>query len=311
MQKGFVSVLLIVVILFLMAVMASDLVIGAKSERRPISKCNLYNNCPTSTPLPTPKPIVNLIILAADSTQFDNYLELKNLATEVSYRSVPYDHGEINNWDLQSRNYFLTVSSSDFPAFQSKPLYNYDISSLSEIAKRNTNKGFYVHETLTYLASINSWDWNKARDTFDYAWMDQVVSFAKTNNKKVIWSEPSYAWKTLYESEAVKNKLGQWGNTLVPMYATNFPDQVSSAKQYAQSVTTQFGMALGESHQGWHWRDQNPGIEPTRLGSLQLAQDGLNSGAMYFQFEGAPADFKWDSPYMLGVRDFANYLQAQ
>lgn len=65
-------------------------------------------------------------------------------------------------------------------------------------------------------------------------------------------------------------------------------------------------MQLGESHQAWRWRDTAQ--KPSQQASFALAIDGWNSGARYFQFEGTAEDTPWDSPYLLGIRQFALFL---
>jgi hypothetical protein len=249
-------------------------------------------------------------MLDGNPTQLTDYAGLANGNVSVTYRSVDYGTSELTSWNNLGDNYFYTVGSSDFPASQNEPLYNTNMSLLKSVASRSNDQGFYLHEVLTYLASVNGWNWSTALSQLNFTWLNNVVAIAKAQDKKVIWSEPSYAWQTLYQSAAVRAKLAEWGNTIVPMYGTNFPTQVASAQYYAAETAVKYHMSLGESDQGWYFRDMSPSQTPTESGSLVLAQGGWKYGVTYYQFEGAPADFLWTSSFMLGVRDFSSYLST-
>lgn len=250
----------------------------------------------------------NLIVLALNQN-LDAYQQLKNKATTVSYRTVNFDSSqETTSFVNKGYDYYITVASSDFIAYQSNSLYNYDLAALRTLASGPRFKGFYFHEMMTYRASVNDWDWNKARDTVDWGWVNEIMLIAREKGKKVIWSEPTYAWKTIYESEAVMPLLSIWGDTLIPMYANNFTDtETNSAQQYAALVATKYNLYLGISHQGWHWRSHN--ALPTRQTSFQILANGWSTNARFFQFEGTQEDMIFSSPYMQGVQDFARYLQ--
>lgn len=267
------------------------------------------------TPLNTLDPgFTSLIVLAANQNELSKYQALSGPSKSISYRTVKFDpQQEIDLFEQNRWAYFLTVASSDFIAHQnSQNLYNYNITQLDTIAQKPGFRGFYFHELMTYRALTSGWDWNVARDTVDWGWIKQIVDIAKKYNKKVIWSEPTYAWKTIYESPPVMDLFAQWGSTIVPMYATNFTQtEINSSKEFAAKVAQKYTLVLGQSHQGWYWQNTSQGTDPTREGSYNLALDGWNSGARYFQFEGNVGDFLWDSAYMLGVRDFTNYLSTQ
>jgi hypothetical protein len=157
---------------------------------------------------------------------------------------------------------------------------------------------------------LHNWDWQKAVESFDWVWLDQLMAMAQAQNKSVIWSEPSYAWKTLNESVLAQTYLSRWKTNLIPMWANNFSEaEAVLSREHALMVSQKYSTLVGMSHQAWYFRDK--GLEPSEQASFDQAKSqGWDFGARYFQFEGAPADFIWDSPYMLGVRDFSDYLKA-
>jgi len=248
----------------------------------------------------------DFIVFAKDPTQFDLYLLLANPSVSVAYRSPSPHPSDQDQFEAQGRSYYFTAASSDYPNYEKEPLY-VNLATISTVAARPYCRGFYVHEVMTLLASKNNWDWQAALKEFNWAWMDQVVAYARQNGKRVIWSEPSYAWQTLDGSASAASHFASWGKILTPMFATNFPTQMADARKHAWNVSKRYGLVLGESHQAWYFRDQH--IAVTRQGSLDLAkEEGWDYGARCFQFEGMDTDLLWESPYMQGVRLFSNFV---
>jgi hypothetical protein len=257
-----------------------------------------------------------LIVLAADQSQLDFYLSLDNPSTTFAYRSLTPVPSELNTWDATNRKYFVTAASSDYVQFPEKHqsggnLYA-DIPTLATTTHRPGFEGFYVHEALTFTSFENDFDWDEAIDEFDFNWMYQIAELAESQDKKVIWSEPSFAWQTLRQDSDAQVFFSTWESVIVPMFGTNFFGQMSNSRENAKAVADEYDMAFGQSHQGWAMRPPDQPGEPTRTASFNLAKiDGWDHGATYYQFEGAPQDFLWNSPYMLGVRDFAAFIDTQ
>jgi hypothetical protein len=250
------------------------------------------------------------IFLAADKDQLSSYLALNDPQITVAYRSVTPDPSELDSYDAQHVPYYFTAASSDF-VVRDQPLY---VSSdvVDQVALRSGTAGFYLHEAVTYLASQHQYNWNQAVADFDWNWMSHLVSVAQARGEKVIWSEPALGWQTLFQSEQAQSYLSQWSSVVVPMFATNFPNDLDLAREYAMAEAIQYSMPFGESHQSWYFHDSVPSQPPTRQGSFDLAKsDAWDYGATYFQFEGTDDSLQWGSAYMLGVRDFAAYLSGQ
>jgi hypothetical protein len=246
------------------------------------------------------------IVFASEPTELDSYLLLANAAVEVAYRSPSPDPADQDTFEAQGRPYYFTAASSDLPNYLGEPLY-VDADVIDVVAARTQCRGFYLHEVLTLGAAEHSWEWAAALAGFDWVWMERVVAAARLHGKRVVWSEPSYAWQTLDESADAAARFAAWGDTLIPMFATNFPTQLADSREHAQAVADRLSLALGESHQAWYFHDS--GLDVTRAGSFDLAKvEGWDSGATYFQFEGTAMDLWWGSEYMLGVRDFSDFI---
>jgi len=253
----------------------------------------------------------------------DSYQNLVNSQTNLAMRSTNPDPTtpETNNWEAEGRNYFFTTASSDFPvnkSFNHPSIYT-TLSQAQAVLARPHSRGLYMHEVVSSLASKNNFNWSKAVTQINWTLLDQQVMAAKAVGKKVVWSEPSYGWQYLNQNLGAGYYFNRWGNTLVPMFATNFPSQVDAALAAAKGVATNVVHSdLGESVQSWYFRDQNQ--VPTEANTLALINKGLSNGAKYYQIEGEENidkytnqpvhDMVWGTPYLNGIYDFTNQLQA-
>jgi len=125
--------------------------------------------------------------------------------------------------------YFYTAISSDFASYDEKDIYlGRNLDQVKGALSRPWCAGPYVHELLTYLSSINSWNWDIAINITDWQYPDSCIYEAWRIGKKEMWSEPSYSWQTVYESEIVDSWLNQthWKEALIVTFATNFPTQI-------------------------------------------------------------------------------------
>lgn len=261
-------------------------------------------------------PVGTSIIVLNHPGKIDDlsvYQGLKGSRVSVSYLTREFDPSpEIAFMDSRSYPYSVMVATSGFPAFDGKTLYNLDMTALDAMAAKPRMRGFYFAEMLTYLASINSWNWAMADSSLNWQWVDQVMKIAQAHNKKVIWHEPSFAWQTLNGSATFKNYAATlaWKSVLIPMWANNFPDeQTENAQANATAVASRYNLPMGLSHQGWHWRDHNRVV--TRQESFQIMWEARLDKARYFQLEGTPEDLQWGSPFMLGARDFAKTVSRR
>jgi hypothetical protein len=263
---------------------------------------------------------INLIVLGMRDGEEDTYAPLINShsQTNLSFRNVDVgiNSYKVTLWDSQGRNYYYTAASSDYIKNGQLPTLYDSPSNISAVLGRPANKGIYFHELVTYYANQNGYNWQAAIGSLNWGLLDQDVRAAKSQGKKVVWSEPSYAWQNLASNSTAQSYLKQWGSTVVPTYATNYPNQVNSALSGAKKEATLTASPLGESVQSWYFDDQvapsgdnNPA--PTESGTLSLINTGYNGGSKYFQIEGSNGNMQWGSAYMNGVYDFAKQLASQ
>jgi hypothetical protein len=261
---------------------------------------------------PVPQGGVVLIVLARRPELEANYLGLEDDSTHIAFRNTGFglSDPQIQRWNKDGTPYYLTVASSDFPSYLKQPLYLPVAETLAAI-EQPANEGLYLHEVVTYLASRNGWRWPEAAEAVDWKGLEQVINAAAAAGKKVIWSEAADGWEALGLNPQARQLLERTAGTLIPMFATNFDAPRSGyfmrkAGADAQAVARRYGLKLGQSHQSWHFRDRD--VVPSREGSLALARVGREYEATYFQIEGTEEDLAWDSPYLLGIRDFLALL---
>lgn len=215
---------------------------------------------------------------------------------------------QVQYWNTNGYKFFYTVGSSDLTQAwkinggTDLPLFVPKCAGDAALRMAN-NRGLYIHEVVTVLAYPEGnpeapWDYDAGVDRLSQSsgvfpphavneanarWesLDHWVMLAKALNKKVIWSEPGEAWRALAQDETANEYFAKWGDTLVPMFATNFESPTSGrwmgySRQWASRVAERYGMPLGASVQSWYFREQ------TDLGR-QMA-------------EGLPTDAVWQTP---------------
>jgi hypothetical protein len=217
-------------------------------------------------------------------------------------------------WERHGYRYVWTVASSDY-ATAGEPLYVCTAGQpgckgiLDSVLSRPGCIGLFMHEVVSDLAAGNGWDWAAAVRSVDWATITLYETEARRYGKKLIWSEPAFGWQSLSASPTFAKLATGSGSWLVPMYATNFPTDVTAASAAASTVVhTYAGMQLGESVQSWYFRDQ--GLLPSASATTALAQQGLGSGATWYEIDGAPPDMQTApaSPYMQGIDTFIGAL---
>ena len=253
----------------------------------------------------------NIIMIGDLSDQETNYAQLANSRTNLIYRTaIDYsdDSNYIQRWNSEGRRYLFTVAASD-RVTGGLPLYD-ETNDTGTVISSVGAVGFYMHEVVTYNASVNGWDWTAAANSVDWSLINTWAMQAKAQNKKLVWSEPANGWQAINANPTAQADMAQWGNTLVPMFATNFntatSDLVPVAEAGAIAAAETNQTSLGESVQSWYFRDDSE--VPTEAATLTLAQLGLSAGATYYQIEGEADDLVWGTPYMNGIYAFSQKL---
>lgn len=255
------------------------------------------------------KPVATFVVFTPDPARLPTYDALRTPAVDLTFRPASPDPADLAPFEAAKAPFFFTAASSDFPNYLQRPLY-VPAATLDAVAARPLCRGFYVHEVLTVESGRRKWDWNTALKAFDWAWMDALVELARSRGLKVLWSEPSYAWQTVEATPDATAHLARWGDTVVLLFATNFPDQIEFSRRHAVNLSQRFRCGLGQSHQAWRFHDA--GCPVLGDGSFLLARDdGWAHGARWFQFEGKPSDLDARSPYMQGVARFARSLESR
>jgi hypothetical protein len=252
-----------------------------------------------------PKPTLDLIFLATQPDQVPRYRSLESVRTRVSLRVHEWsltDH-TIVAFDATHVPYYFTAGSSDY-IVRGLPLYK-PAADVKAVLARPDCRGIYLHEMLTYLASINSWNWETGLAALDWSWVTTVVNAAAAAGKRVIWSEAAEGWPTLYANASAMSLLQSYpAGVLVPMYAINWePDVlVDHSETGAIAAATALGEPLGMSHQVWWWLVRSLPI--VRSESKAWMQRGYDHGAVVFCIEGDEPYMTWGSDYLGGVEDF-------
>jgi hypothetical protein len=198
--------------------------------------------------------------------------------------------------------YYYTAISSDFVSYDGKDIYlDKNLEQVKNALNRPWCVGLYIHELMTYVASQNGWNWNTAVNNTDWDYVNDCVHEAWKMGKKVMWSEPSYAWQTAYERETADGWFNQteWKEALVTTFATNFPTQIWNSGEYAYAMTSRFQNLLGESIQDWYFIDQ--GIATTQTGTEWLGRIGWTVRARYFEVEAS--DMNPSNAFMAGIEN--------
>ncbi len=191
-------------------------------------------------------------------------------SSTFSYEGTPAAPSVADNWQVQywqSHGYpfYYTAASSDFVVAEGQS-YLFAYQCAGDAALRlSDDQGLYLHEIVDDLAATEAnWNWPQAVNDItaqQWATLNYWVQLAKALNKKVIWSEPAEGWEALAQNATANSYFAQWGNTLVPTFATNFESPTSGhlmgvARQWAAMVAAEYAMPLGESVQSWYFREQ-------------------------------------------------------
>lgn len=295
----------------------------------------------------------NLIIVGSSTVEGneDAYIKaLVNSQTQVAFRTVlpDWQSGEVTSWSTGGRNWYYTVAASDMVTQKYLPDIYVDPTHVPDVLNMAGNKGLYMHEVVSYYAQSqhdadvaagirqpgDPFDWPRAVASIDWVKLDSYVTAAKNAGKKVLWNEPDAAWEYMesnaFEGPSLQNPvinttaqyyLRKWGDTIVPVFATNFPfkDRISVAMIGAHTFASKSGSPYGESVQSFYFSDQKADpnktaaectyeLTPTAKCSYNLINYGYANKASYFAIDGTPDAQQLSSLYMQGITSFASSL---
>jgi hypothetical protein len=205
--------------------------------------------------------------------------------------------------------YFYTAVTSDFASYDGKSIYlDKNLSQVEAALERPWCAGLYIHELMTYISGQNSWNWTTAINSLDWEYLDSLVHEAWQAGKKVMWSEPSYAWQTVYEQRTADLWLNQtvWRETVIVTFATNFPTQIWNCAENAYATAARFQMLLGESVQDWYFVDQ--GLAATQEMTEWLGRTGWTARARYFEVEAQ--NMNPSGAFMAGIQSLVHSYGA-
>lgn len=254
------------------------------------------------------------------------YAQLENSKVNLTYRSIEKtpasNQRDLTLWDATGYKYYNNVAGSDWAsstgnACANIPAAYMDQTYSQELAARSGSLGFYMHEMVSLNAACNGWNWANAVESLQWASLDQYVSQARAQNKKVIWSEPAQGWQAIMASATGRHYMSHWRDVIVPMYATNFNtagyNWVPTARASAMHAAQTYSTPLGVSVQSWYFRESP---DPLTIDStVTLAEGGFSAGATYYQIEGTWDDMQWPAgkptTYMQGILDFSKRLETR
>lgn len=289
----------------------------------------------TSTPVPTTpttsaaKPVQTYhpsapytIIMIGWRPYEKDYAQLANTKTNLVYRSIertPNAQGKwtkMDEWDKSQYRYYSNVAGSDWAssgpggACRNTNLAYMDQYYADQVLNRGGNIGYYMHEMVALYAACNNWNWTAAAEQINWAQVHHWMMQARTQGKKVIWSEPAQGWSAISNNPSFQAYSVHWKTTLVPMFATNFRtpafNHVPAARAAASSVARSLGTPVGASVQSWYFREGYNDL--TADATVRLANYGLEVGSTYYQIEGTYSDMAWGTEYMKGLLTFSRQL---
>jgi hypothetical protein len=205
--------------------------------------------------------------------------------------------------------YYYTAISSDFVSYDGKDIYlNKNLDQVKAALGRPWCAGLYIHELMTYISGQNSWNWNTAINNTDWDYVNDCVHEAWKAGKKVMWSEPSYAWQTVYERRTADDWFSrtEWKEALIITFATNFPTQIWNSAEHAYATASRFQTLLGESIQDWYFVDQ--GTAATQAGTEWLGRMGWTARARYFEIEAS--NMNPSAAFMAGIESLVQSYGA-
>lgn len=262
-------------------------------------------------PPPPPPSVATFLMLAVHPEQYPNYKALNGPRSHVAMLTNNFDKNDpvIVGLDAAHTPYYFMAAYSSYPQISVGHTEYVPIADVQDVLNRTANEGIVFFEMVTWIASVNNWQCDVAVGALDWNWVDQVVLAAQQHGKRVVWSEP-VCWGALASSSVAQAHFAKWGNTVVPMFATNFDSSGSANLDAAiagsTQIATRYGLPVGESHQSWYF--QTKGITVTAANSQALAQLGQSHGATYYEVEGDGDYMLWGSPYLQGIANFAGGL---
>jgi len=193
--------------------------------------------------------------------------------------------------------FWLTIGASDNLRTYHKPLITPFNEAALDAANANNTAGFqglYLHEIMgsffynytfnadgTTTVTPSQYNVNGKYDWWgvlkDPAFQDTLntissyVNWARNNNKKIIWSEPSFGWSYMnspnnpnspsdpYYNPAY-NKFSDWGSVVIPMFPDNQGWQSEKSAAMLGALwdgRVHSNNVFGESVQGWQFSDPN------------------------------------------------------
>jgi hypothetical protein len=245
------------------------------------------------------------LIFTSNAVMALDYGALEAPSVPVRYRTR-YAGGtgeaEMQLAEEEGVRYYYTAASSDYPQFDGMTLYRDEASEVIPALDRPMCVGLYLHEVVAYLSGSAGWDWPAAVGAVDWDFLDRIVRAADARGKRVIWSDPAHAWQAVAGDPEAAGWIESWGEAIVIMFATNFPDLIWVSREYAYALAGRLGIEMGDSVQAWYFDDL--GLPYDRAATVWLFALGYGSGARTFQLEGAMGAFDPAAPFMQGVTDF-------
>lgn len=279
---------------------------------------------PAAQPVQTYHPSAPYTIIMIGWRPYEKeYAQLANTKTNLVFRSIERTPNsktgkwtKMDEWDRSQYRYYSNVAGSDWAssgpggACKNTNLAYMDQRYADEVLNRGGNIGYYMHEMVSLYAACNGWNWTQAAQQMNWAQVHHWMMQARSQGKKVIWSEPAQGWNAIANNPSFQAYSVHWKTTLVPMFATNFRtpggDHVPAARAGASSVARSLGTPLGESVQSWYFREGFNDLSTT--GTVNLANYGLQAGSTYYQIEGTWGDMAWGTDYMKGILAFSRQL---
>lgn len=278
---------------------------------------------PAAQPVVTYNPAApNTIIMIGWRPYDKEYTQLANTKTNLVFRSIersPNAQGKwpkLDAWEAANYRYYNNVAGSDWAssgpggACKNLPLAYMNQSTADEVLHRKGNIGYYMHEMVALYAACNNWNWTQAAESMNWAQVHHWMMQARTQGKKVIWSEPAQGWSAISNNPSFQAYSVHWKDTLVPMFATNFRtpgfDHVPAARASASEVARRLGTPVGASVQSWYFREGTNDLSIDN--TVKLANYSREVGTTYYQIEGTWGDMTWGGDYMKGILAFSKLL---
>ena len=235
--------------------------------------------------------------------------------------SLPSADPQVQYWAQHNDPFFYTAGSSDFIAAGFPSGYGTNNQEGSnpgpkmvpecagdQALEMPSGLGLYFHEFLLsgVIPAADPWNYTMGANelvtgtqdgaaptggtTCDSpAWqtITDWVWLADQLNKKIVWSEPAQGWWYLLNNSCVDTLIAESGNTIVPMFATNFDADTAGylmgvSREYAALTAQRYagqGLQIGESVQSWYWRGEKLDL-PAQV-STGLPQAGASGYSGY------------------------------